>query len=106
MAPKAAEVTGPRELAPCLPLQPPPFFLHSHLFQFAMLSSVAFSISWGGGEERKEGRGGTGRGGDAFMVETRKTPVLHSWVVGESLRARGAAKWRGDDSNRMATREL
>lgn len=48
-----------------------------------MLSSVAFSISWGGGEERKEGREGDG---DAFMEESQGNPESQGWVGGEGLR--------------------
>jgi len=36
----------------------------------------------------------------------REIPVLHSWTVGEGLWASGAAKGRGDNSNRMAMQEL
>lgn len=39
------------QLAPRLPLLPPTSFSHSHLFQFAVLSFLAFSINWAGGEE-------------------------------------------------------
>lgn len=70
-----------------------------------MLSSVAFSISWGRGEERKEGRGRKGRGMLSWW-RARETPVLHGWVVDKDFWASGATKWRGDDGNRMAVQEL
>lgn len=62
-------------------------------------------MSWGRGENRKEGRGGKGRGMLSWW-RARETLVLHGWVVGKGLRASGAAKWRGDDGNQTATQEL